>query len=157
MAEGGKRPSRYATDEGHRELIKVRMRRRYRKRVAFERFAGNRNKHSITTLALDYPIVFPSGVKICKGLRLSRVAYILEVELCTFKRWLARGLVPAPIFRVEGRTFSVYLVEEVNALADVIGEHLQFFAYYRGDHKATQETVTAALTRVRHQLGIDPN
>jgi hypothetical protein len=153
MAEEGKRPSRYATDAAHRELIKVRMRRRYRKRVAFERFAGNRNKHSIATLAVDYPIALPSGVRVCKGMKLSRVAYILEVDLTTFKRWLSRGLVPAPIFRVEGRTFSVYLVEEVHALADVIGEHLQYFAYYRADHAATQATVLAALTKVRSQIG----
>jgi hypothetical protein len=157
MGSEDKKPSKYSTDEAHRELIKVRMRRRYRKRVAFERFAGNRNKQSIGVLAVDYPVVFSSGVRVCKGLKISRVAYILEVHLTTFKRWLAQDLVPAPIFKVEGRSFSVYLVSETTQLADVIGEHLKYYAYYRADHKATKETVHAALARVRSETGITTN
>ena len=92
--------------------------------------------------AVNMPVVTPT-----------ELAKLLNTTYQTLWRWTTPeiGLLPAPIIMDSstGRKLGVYHRDEVEAMIEVIGQHLNEFKYYRKDHTKTRDKLFDAITTAR--------
>lgn len=72
-------------------------------------------------------------------------------------RWMNGGMFPRPLFMAvthRGRKQGVYLAEEAEALANVLGEHQETSQYYRSYHTETRDRMFGAVQEIRARMGV---
>lgn len=80
-------------------------------------------------------------------------------------RWIAKGMLPAPLLEVSEVTGSfgradgtsilkVYTEEEIKAVIEVLGAHQSAMRYYRASHTNTVQEINDAVAKVRKELNI---
>ena len=153
--------SRYRFREGHAALAKERELRKYRKRKKGEfELTGSLVLRSLNFLddeAEKLPVYDRSTdtYETYPVIRPTKLALLLNTSYQTVWRWTTESeQLPTPVLvdRTQGRERMVFHVDEARVIIRAIGEHLNQFKYYRGDHTGTRDRVFSGVEEVRNQL-----
>jgi hypothetical protein len=87
-----------------------------------------------------------------KVMRTGQLAAALDRDPTVVYRYIARGLLPAPILETHETKWQVYSLPEVRAIAKVLGRHFERFSYYRSNHTETTKEMFEEVEKVRKIL-----
>lgn len=158
------RRDRYQSDPAYRDQIIQQVRESYRKQRE-EQGLTVRNEDCRENLGLLPEIarlreVFLPDGRTDKRLTLTadEVADAMGRNTQVLYRWMNGEMFPRPLFQVighRGRKQGIYLIEEVEALINVFGQHQEGSQYYRNYHTETRDRLFGAVAKVRKSMGVN--
>lgn len=156
-----KRQIRYMQDMKYRENAKSLSRRSYRRKVGAEITSCLYSLNFLEDAASLFRCKTGKGRTVrMPVLSVPKTAMLLQKLYQTIWRWINNGTIPAPVLSCLERDnngsvpYSVYHIEEVRALIEIIGEHEQTVTYLRKDHVEVRRRIEQRIFTVRKTLGI---
>lgn len=162
MSLNDQRKLKYHADPNYRAKALAQSRESYRRNSNFEAKHDCRvNLPNLKTIGHKRQVLLSSrnaktGLVLCFTNK--ELAEALSIAVSTLHKWQVSGRIPEPKFNIifpDGhkspvtQNNKVYLLEEVKAILEIVGEHQAHFNHYRESHADTMRKLNLKLNEIR--------
>jgi hypothetical protein len=152
-----RRRLKYHTDPVHRAQVQRWARESMRRKRGTKAKDCRENLPMLHDLGSRRVCTIADEPHIRMSFTITETAEALMVSANRLRIWIKTGLVPGPVVDADlgnGQRVVVYVLEEVRAMMQVIGEHRAHMTHYMARHTETTARVQAKLKRVRINTGV---
>ncbi len=147
-----KRRMLYKTDPAYRQKQLEKSRTQYRDKAGVLASDCRENLAILEEMGTYRPVFFPRKAVPVLTFSMQEAAEALGISALAFYRWRQDGRIPEPVFRCASAgimAINLYLLAEVRAMVEVIGEHQATCSHYRVSHVETTKKVFEAVKAAR--------